>query len=447
MKKKIIFALFILSSYSVLAQHLSFSEAVVRLEQKNQKLKGIKKQAEASRFGAKSMKGLQFPQLSLNGSFVHMNDNLYLNFNKYKYALSGFTGISPQRLGDWRIKFQNQNVTRVSADFKWAIFTGGKISAGMKIGKLKSELTEVEVEKTENILISELADRYFQMQLAKEVVKVRQQALTVFEKHLYDAQKLEENGMIASVQTMQAQTVVADAQRDLAGAKKDIKLAETALGGLMGEQNQTYELTSPLFEVTDLKPLSYYQNMAKENYPEIVQAGIKKELAEQNLALKKGNLMPDIAIIGKKYLVAENLPITEPDWYVGVGMKINLFDGLQNKYNYEQAKAISESVDYIKAQAEIDIQTLVKKYYTEILKQKEQLASLEKSIIFSEEVVRVRDKAFKAGFATSTDVSDANLYLASIKIKRLKALYEMDKTLALLLQTCGESQDFKNHLL
>lgn len=426
---------------------MSFAQAINRLEQGNQKLRGIELQAEAAKFGEKSSKGLQFPKVTLNGSYVHMDDNLYLNFNKYKLGVSALTGIPPRQLGDWRIQFQEQNITRISADLKWPIFTGGKIKAGLKAGSLKSEIATLEVDKTKNILISELADRYFLTQLAREAVKVREQALEAFNKHLYNAQKLQENGMIAEVQTMQAQTVVSEAERDLAGAKKDAELAEAALVGVMGEQNKHYELSSPLFEVKDLKSLSYYQNLAKENYPEIVQAGLKKELAEQDVALKKGQLIPDVAIVGKKYLVTDNLPITEPQWYIGVGLKMTIFDGLQNKYNLEQARAVSQSVDYLKAQAEIDIQTLVKKYYTEIEKQKEQLASLEKSITFSEEVVRVREKAFKEGFSTSTEVSDAQLYLASMKMKRLQALYEMDKTLALLLQTCGISHQITDYTL
>lgn len=447
MKKIVLTLNLVFSLMFVSAQQLSFSEALGRLERGNQKLKGIEKQALATKIGQRASKGLQYPEFTLNGSFVHMNDNLYLNFNKYKLGFSALSGIPPNVLGDWRFQFQEQNITRLSADMKWPIFTGGKIKAGLKAGELKAEIAEVEVNKTKNILISELAERYFQTQLAREAVKVREQALEAFNKHLYDAQKLQENGMIAEVQTMQAQSVVSEAERDLAAAKKDAELAEVALVGVMGEQNKNYDLSSPLFEVKGLQELSYYQNLAKENYPEIIQAGLKKQLAEQDVALKKGQLIPDVAIVGKKYLVTENLPITEPQWYVGVGLKLTLFDGLQNKYNLEKAKAVSESVDYLKAQAEIDIQTLVKKYYTEIEKQKEQIINLDKSIAFSEEVLRVREKAFKEGFSTSTEVSDAQLYLASMKVKRLQALYEMDKALALLLQTCGISHQITDYTL
>ncbi|MXV38880.1 TolC family protein [Flavobacteriaceae bacterium Ap0902] len=449
MKNLKLYTLFILLGLlpQLQAQELSFTEAVQWMQTHNEKLLGTHKQAEAAQLGAESAKGLRWPTLSLEGNYIWMNDDLYLNFNKYKYAVSGITGLDPALLGDWKVKFQDYNVGRLSADFSWPIFTGGKIKAGVKAGQLQADFAKLEIEKVESNLIKDLANRYFQTQLAKEAILVREQALASAEKHLYNAQKLEENGMLAPVETMQAQTAVADANRELKAAQKDEELARAALFGLMGIPEDSVQLSTPLFEVKKLESLAYYQDLAKQNFPEIVQARIKKQLAEQKVAAEKANFIPDIALVAKQYLLSDNLPITEPDGYVGIGMKVNIFNGFQNKRNYEQAVTVSESVDLLTAQAERDIQTLVKKHYTEILKQQEQLTSLEESIAFAEELVRVREKAFAAGFATSTDVADANLYLASIKIKRLQALYEIDKTLAELLETSGVSAYYLDFIL
>lgn len=149
----------------------------------------------------------------------------------------------------------------------------------------------------------------------------------------------------------------------------------------------------------------------------------------------------------EKYLWKENLPLTEPDnWVVGVGFQWNIFNGFQDKNKIAQAKATKESIDFFTAQAEKDIQTFVKKQYTEIEKQKEQFLSLEQSLLFAKELVRVREKAFIEGFSTSVEVADAYLYLASIEIKRYQALFEMDKTLAQLLETCGLSSEYNSYI-
>ena len=315
---------------------------------------------------------------------------------------------------------------------------------GNRVSALNTEIATVESKKTENALISELAERYFQVQLAQKALEVRKQSFETAQHHYENAQKLEKNGMIASVEVLQAKKSVTDAQREVMAAEKDIQLAQTALYGVMGTTEQPLTtLTTELFEVAPLQSLEYYQQQAKEHYPMIVQAKLKAQMATQSVKAQQAAYLPDVAVVGKKYLWSENLPLTEPDnWVVGVGLQWNLFNGLQDKNKIAQAKAMRESVELITAQAEKDVQTLVKKQYTEIEKQREQYLSLEESLRFAEELVRARDKAFAEGLSTSTDVADANLYLASIKIKRYQALFEMDKTLAQLLETCGMSDKF-----
>ena len=324
------------------------------------------------------------------------------------------------------------------------LYAGGKVRAANKVGALNSEMANIETKKTEYALISELAERYYQVQLAQKALEVRQQSLATAEHHYENAQKFEKNGMIASIEVMQAKKAVTDAKREVLAAEKDMQLARTALNGVMGsDESENLPLSSELFEVAPLQELTYYQQQAKENFPLIVQAKLKQQMAAENVKVQQSGYLPDVAAIGKKYLWSENLPLTEPDnWVVGVGLQWNLFNGLQDKHKIAQAKATQEGVALLIAQAEKDVQTLVKKLYTEIEKQREQFVSLEESLRFAEELVRARDKAFSEGLSTSTDVADANLYLASIKIKRYQALFAMDKTLAQLLETCGMSEKF-----
>lgn len=455
---------FFISGVTILGygQNLSYNQALSKMYNGNQKLKGIEKQKQASTFEQKTYKGLQLPQLSLNASYLHLSNPLSLNLNSTRDQLGGkLTGLgssplyaplvsqfSPYFKQDWIYEFQKPDIIRVTADLKWVIFAGGKIKQTYKIGTLKTEIANEETLKTEYALISELAERYFQTQLAKTAITVREQALQSAKNHFENAQKLAKNGMIAPIETMQAEKSVTDAQRELLASQKDWELAQTALWGLMGEETETFtELSTPLFEVNLLQPLSFFQTKARENYPALVQARLKKEIAEKNVKLQQASYLPDVALTGRKYIYHKNLPLTEIDnWYVGIGLQWNIFNGLQDKNRIEQAKATQESAELLTVQAERDIQTLVKKHYTEIEKQKEQLQSLDKSIHFADELVRVRQKSFAEGFSTSTDVADAHLYLASIKIKRYQALFEMDKALAHLLEISGLSKEFINYI-
>lgn len=298
-------AIFLCITSIGLAQSLSFSEALDRMRGANQKLKGMEKQAEASQYGEKSYKGLYLPQLSINASYTRLSDPLSLSFDKYKAPIQAQLGqlgnaipaplkptlgpvfaqmvgrFQPLFVQEWRYEFQEQDIWRLSADLRWVVFAGGKVRVGNKVGQLNHEIAKIESQKTENMLISELAERYFQVQLAQQALQVREKALQTAEQHYSNAQKLEKNGMVAPVETMQAKKAVTDAKREVLACQKDIELAQTALSGVIGEETSALTtLSSPLFEVAPLQSLDYYQDLAKKNFPSIVQAHLKKELTE-----------------------------------------------------------------------------------------------------------------------------------------------------------------------
>ena len=212
MKKPFLYlTFFLLCSGGLWGQSLSFEEAVAKMRSGNQKLKGIEKQAQAATEGQKAYQGLYYPQLSLNASYAHLAEPLSLNFNDYKVPIQQHMramigglpllgqGLFAPLLGrlqpyfsqDWRYEFQKQDIWRVSADARWVLYAGGKVRAANKVGALNSEMANIETKKTEYALISELAERYYQVQLAQKALEVRQQSLATAEHHYENAQKFE----------------------------------------------------------------------------------------------------------------------------------------------------------------------------------------------------------------------------------------------------------------
>lgn len=98
MKKYTLLCLFAIGlTASLQAQSLSFDEALSQMRSGNQKLKGIEKQTEAADYNRKSFRGLYLPQLSVNASYMHLADPLYLSFNDYKAPIqNGLQGFASQ---------------------------------------------------------------------------------------------------------------------------------------------------------------------------------------------------------------------------------------------------------------------------------------------------------------------------------------------------------------
>ncbi len=450
MKKTVLYILFCLLFLipRAGAQTVSITRALELMQQNNDTLKGEKAKVQAAAYKLKEAKGLQYPSLSIMGSYVHLNEDLELHLNEYRDKAAGLLQITPSMLGSWDIKVQDQDFGLIAANLSWPLYTGGKITSAIKAAGFETRIAKVETTQTENRLICLLVDRYYLLKLTQEALKVRQRTLETCRAHLFNARKLEEQGMIAAVETMQAQTAVSDAQRETAAALKDIELARAALTGVIGKQDLTiHHLSSPLFEFSLEHDLDYYKQQAKDNYPAIVKAGLMKKLAEQNQKVQQAGFLPQIALLGSRNLYTDNLVLDECnyEWFIGLGMTLSLFNGMQdvNRIRRSQAQIISISLQ--KEQAKKDIQVLVEKYYLEILKHREQYQALETDLDAARELLRTRNRSFAEGLSDSVQVADASLYLSAIELKRLKSLYGMDISLARLLELCGQSSYFTRY--
>lgn len=428
-------------------QQLSYQQAKSLMVENNKKLQSLSKQLEMDEYTRKQASALRMPELKVTGMAVQLDEDLGLNLNDKRDQFAQLLQLpSSEILGSWNFVLQEKSFWMVGLDMKYPVFTGGKINAAVKSAELKSQLKEQEVTKEQNALLSELTSRYFQLQLAREAVKVREQALNANKQHLDNARKLEASGMSASVETMQAEAAYADAERELLAAQNDVALAQTALAGTMGIDSVPGNLVTPLFLSETLHPLEFYEEQAVNYYPDINKLFLMQELSQQGLKAKKAGYIPDVALMGNYRLAEDNLASVVPNWYLGLGLSFTLFDGLKRRNEVREYSTMKESIELMREQATQDIRVLVRKHYQELEKHAGQVAALEKDAAFAEELVRVREKAFVEGFSTSVDVVDANLYLSAIRLKRLKSLCEYDLTLASLLEVCGDSYHFETYI-
>jgi len=438
-------------------QALSFEEALTKMVQNNQGLKAVEYERFQRELDQKSARGLYMPQIAVGASYMMMSDNIHLDLDPVRDAIVGvkFAGVPDnaavqaqksaitKSLGNWDKLIQDKNFGVVDASFKMPLFTGGKIYAANKAAAFKVQESKAKWDQKKSELITELAQRYFGVNLAKQVVEVRKQVVDGMQKHLSDAKSLEKNGIITQAERLHAEVYAAQADREL---KKANRMAEIAMAGLSNTLNDssTFLLSSPLFVAKNIGSKSFFVEKSVSDNAILKQVQSKKEMAKQNHIAERAAYFPTVFAFGQKELVNKNYSEYLPTWAVGVGLQLTLFDGLAREQKVKASKMLIQQVDAVQQKATSDIATLIDKTYNEVMMQEEQLESLDASMKFSEEYVRIREKAFKEGMATSTDVVDSQLALAKIRTERLQAAYEFDIALAKLMEISGQVDLLQN---
>ncbi len=262
-------------------------------------------------------------------------------------------------------------------------------------------------------------------------------------KHLFDSEKLSEQGQIAKVEFLHAQVANSDAERELKKANRDVAIVKRALQNtlVMGDSSDI-ALASPLFMLKTIEQENYFVSLALENNPQLQQVDSKKNLAATGVKLEKSNYLPTVALTGTYDLANKDLSPYVPEWMVGVGVNLSLFEGNSRYRKLQAARFKEDQVEQAGLKAEEDIRTVIRKLHQQLGMQVEQLEELDKTLEFAKVYVDSREKAFREGLSTSTELVDANLLLAKVKMERLQAMYNYDVTLATLLQVCGMPEKF-----
>lgn len=383
--------------------------------------------------------GVQNPDPNTSGVLPILPDHISTQVVRGKIQ----EGQVKMNSGEWDQMIQEKQFAALNANFIWPLYTGGKINAANKASAIDEEEAGLRKEQKEGELLSELVSRYYGLVLAQQATKVREQVAEAMKKHLFDSQKLSEQGQIAKVEHLHAQVASSDAERELKKAGREMAIVKRALQNTMaiGDSSE-WVAASQLFILKNIEPEDFFIDMALKNNPQLQQLDSKRELAATGVKLEKSNYLPTVALTGTYEMANKSLSPYIPEWMLGVGLKWSLFEGNSRYRNLQAARFREDQVEQAGLKAEEDLRTVIKKLHQHLGMEVEQLEELDRTLEFATAYVDSRDKAFHEGLSTSTELVDANLLLAKVKLERLGALYTFDVTLANLLQVCGNPDLF-----
>lgn len=440
---------------------LSFDEALQKLHSGNRSLKIADKGIETARAERDKLNALWYPSLQGAGTYVHLSEKI-----EVKQPLSQFTnpakdfvhemipddqfisGILDQ-IGAHTLAFPlaPRNLTTVGLTAEWVVFSGGKRIRASRIGNTMIDLARENRQQTDATQRTLLAESYFGLRLAQEVLQVRQDTYNNLKLHYENALKLEAAGMTDKAGRLFAQVNMDEAERALEAARKDVSVVQSALRTLLNiEDTCSIRPTSSLF-INDQLPAKeeFIQTMQAENYT-INQLSLQQNIARQQLRIDQSGYLPDIALFGKQTLYAHGIQSNlVPRTMIGVGFTWNLFDGLAREKRIRQSKIARQTLALGKEKAKEDLSVGIDKLYTQLQKAQDNVRALNTTIELSEELVRIRKKSFAEGMATSTEVVDAETMLATVRVARLAAYYEYDVALMNLLALCGTPEHYARY--
>ncbi len=441
---------------SIYASPIAFSDAWHTVVTKNDGLAAKRANVEQAEHMQDAASDLYLPTVTVGANYTRLDQDVKLSpsdlFGSMPASDSEIGKVINNIVKDSALNsaftstIANRDVLTSSVRAIWPIFTGGRISAAQDIAQGKTQEAKYMLAMMQQAKFEDLSRFYFGVVLAEKVVETRKEVEAGLKRHYEHALKLQQQGQIAKVERLQAESAYDKAKVDTQKSVRDLEIAQVALTKLL-QQSSTIVPTTKLFINSSLPPMSSFINKTLASYPGLHILDAKRKQADGLIDVEKGKYYPEVYLYGDYNLYESDSLAAKmaPDWAVGIGVSVPLIDSSGRSGKVKAAHSMVTQVNHLRAQAEQDLSVLVEKTYREANQALEEYNGLKSSLALAKENIRLREKAFSQGLSTSLDVVDAELYLSAVKTQRLAAAYQYVMCLTRLLAISGEMNTFNNY--
>ncbi|HNR31057.1 MAG TPA: TolC family protein [Candidatus Hydrogenedentes bacterium] len=411
------------------ADPVTFEEAVARAQGRHEAIKAADQEIRRRDAEREAARGLRYPRVEMELRRYVLDDPVKVGVDPIPFSL----------------EVQSDRFWNGQVEVTIPLYTGGRVDAANQAARARQDEARALLAATDQALLSELAERYFGLSLARQAREVQALKVQVMERHVARARRLLEEGVIARIEVLNAEVALSSARVELRDAEASVTIAHDALLNTIVSDGPVLPATS-LFLVRDFESREAFVAFVNDQHPVMRRLAANEDLAKQGVRAEQGENRPTVYAFGMKELVPNDLTMLDPDWAVGVGLKYTLFDGFRGRHEVAAARATAQRVTHLRKQYDRDLKTLVVKRHEEMTTALGLFDAFEATLALTRENLRVRTRAFEEGQATSLEVIDATLSHSRARLGRSKAAHDFDVALFRLLEASGRSHAWREYL-
>lgn len=416
------------------AGSMSLQSARDIMYDRNEKLKAAAANVESKQEASNALKWLHGPTISVQGMELYGETHIDI-----QRSMSLPTGASIPIDFEENYDFSGP---RAAISGTMPIFTGGRIVAAQKASKYAVDEAKARHRNQSVDLDAELIGKYFGLQLAFSIERLRRDTLEQENREFERAVKFERQGMISDVERMGVQVARDKAAREHLKAQNDLKTARLELQRLLLDDN-IGNLSTPLFVIKDEpKDMDQWVRLALDNNPQIAIVEARVQQANQGVESAKSSWFPQIFAFGQYSFIRHYQTMIEPAWLAGLGASLTLWDAKDRKATYKSARATLREARAAHAEARNQVRTGTETAWLQAQNAREQFNLTSSDVQLARENLRLKSRGFGEGLYTSLDVTEARNQLLEAEVGRRVAAYQFVVNYAMLHAIAGNMDEF-----
>ena len=461
--------LLIIINFSLNAQTISLENCFEMAKQKNITLKQAKSGFKTAEYNLQAEKNSYFPKIDLLSSYTYLSEPLTINLQSVKDGIvegsskqsvntanqiyNEITGNNLPQAAQDRIYntsktiiggiYPNYNPTLSEQSYfiaglgiRQPIFLGNKLNSSVDLAQSVVNTAGFNVEAVDKEIAFLIAVQYLRILYLNSLIVKQQMIVDALDKNKSYAEELVKNEILPPYQKNWTNVVLIQAKSQFNAIQNEKQNAQIELNKLIGVELDT--------DLVILDTLKYNKVNLDEQTKEFWLANPAYKIANGRIAyaetakkISKSLALPNVFAVGNFNLYQKDLPVTIPNWFVGLELQWTLF-------NAQTSKRISASKQLIdEAKLGEENAGLMLQVQSKVAKNKMQ--SLENDVIAldaarkeARTTCRLITERMKNQLSSPKDVNDALLVETEIEKVYYTAVFGYYIALAEYFNSIGE---------
>ncbi|WP_281632409.1 TolC family protein [Flavobacterium luteolum] len=256
----------------------------------------------------------------------------------YNASKTVIGGIYP----DYNPSLSKQSYFVAGVGVRQPIFLGNKINSSIDLAQSVANSAGIGVEIAGKEVDFLIAIQYLRILYLNSLIKKQEQIVNALDKNRNYAEELVKNKILPPYQQNWTNVVLIQAQSQYNNIKMEKQNAHLELNKLMGVDLDTTIVISDTLRYAEInleKPMKDYWL----TNPVYRIANNKISYAETAEKISKSMALPNVFAIGNYNLYQKDLPVSIPDWFVGLELQWTLYNGQTNKKTLAAKQLIEEA--------------------------------------------------------------------------------------------------------
>jgi outer membrane protein len=321
------------------------------------------------------------------------------------------------------------------------IYAGGLRRARQQAAEAQRDADAHALASVQNELVFRVAEAYYRLLQAQELVEVRQEAVEQVRRHLHSVQVRFRANTAVKSDVLSVEVRLAEVQEELITARNQLELTWAVLENVIGARMPRLPLPrkvppAPWSERSQAVEAAVAE--ALQQRPEVAEMNSKRRAAEANVAAARAGKSPTVDLLGTYNVWTPNFVQSTNNLFAGLAVSLNLFDGGRTRSAIQTAQARVAELAARQQRLMLDIELEVRRAYLQLADAQARLEVANQSIAQAEESLRETEVRYRAQAATLTRLIDAQVALSAVRVRRATAQADVEIARANLERAVGQ---------